>query len=166
MKKSVKPLWEFLTVRTRKLAGRVVRAALAALYILIACYTTMLTGCASLMPTREGPVAEPLGYNIWDWNGWTFVFITEAVYNIEVVKLNAYKETMDIMNKPALEFHEQAVDWLNVGLSASMFGGAPALYAIGKRKKRPGDISKEDAEKDRLAAGLQDPDEFKKTLGA
>lgn len=132
------------------------KAALVTAYILIAAYTTMLTGCASMMPTRESPIAEPLGYDVWDYKGWTFVFMTEAKYNIEVVKLRAYKETADLINKPFLDFHTESVDLLNIALSGTLFGGMSFAW----RRLPRGAVKKEDYEK----AGLQDPDEFKKTL--
>lgn len=140
------------------------KALLLTIYILVSGYTVLLTGCASMMPTRESPLAEPLGIDVWDYKGWTFVFMTESVYNLWAIRLNAYKESTDLINAAPLAMHEQAVDWLNIALSGSLFGGAPALYALGKKKKRPGDVTKEDAEKERLAAGLQDPEDFKKTL--
>lgn len=151
IKKFFSTIWKFFR--------SVGNAILVSVYVLIAVYTTLLTGCASLMPTRESPIAEPLGYNVWDFKGWTFIFMTEAVYNIEVIKLKAYKESTDLVNKPFIEGHGQAVNWLNIALSASAFGGIPlALRTLPK-----GAVRKEDYERDIARAGNQNPDDFNRT---
>ena len=147
----------------KKFFAKLWKSLLVVVYILLATVTTLLSGCESLTPTRRPPLAEKIGYNIPDFKGWTTTGINDAVYNMEVQKLKLLASMINLVNVPALQARKQAVDWLNVGMSAGLFGGLPlALRRIPK-----GAVKKEDHEKRVAEAGLQDPEDFKKqTKGA
>jgi hypothetical protein len=141
---------------------KVVKWAGIALYCITACYTSLLTGCVGMMPTRVPPMTSELKYKVPNIKGWTTVGMNEAAYNWEAEKLNFWKISMDFVNKPMIALHEQAVDWLNIGLSAGLFGGAPAAVALALKKAPKGSVKKEEVDKLVKEAGEMDPDEFKK----
>lgn len=116
----------------------------ATVYTFAAICITIFTGCASVMPTKEPPLAEAIGYEIPSWKGWTTVGINEAVYKIEYEKLRVLRTMVNVVNEPALAAHEQAINWLNVGLSAGTFGGIPLAGALALKKLPKGAIKEED----------------------
>ena len=120
-----------------------------------------MTGCVGLMPTREPPMTQELGFDVPDVKGWTFVFLNEAAYNWEAEKLNFWKISMDFVNKPMIALHEQAVDWLNIGLSAGLFGGAPTAVALALKKVPKGSVKKEDHEAELDRVGNMDPESYR-----
>ena len=113
-------------------------------YTFAAICVTVFTGCSSVMPTKEPPLAEAIGYEIPDWKGWTTVGINEAVYKLEYEKLKVLRTMVNIVNEPALAAHEQAINWLNVGLSAGTFGGIPLAGALALKKLPKGAVKEED----------------------
>lgn len=142
------------------LAGirRVIRIAAVALYCLVAVYTSLLTGCAGLMLTKVPPMTKELGYKVpLQYKGYTFVFVNEAAYTWEAEKLNFWRIAMDFVNKPAIAIHDQAVNWLNIGLSAGMFGGGPVAIAMALKKVPKGAVKKEDHDKEVQEALMKEP---------
>lgn len=131
-----------------------------AFYSLFTIAITALTGCSSLMPTKEPPLAEKIGYRIPDYRGWTTVGINETIYKIEYEKLKILRTMVDVVNEPALAAHEQAIDWLNVGLSAGTFAGIPAATALALKKLPRGAVKKEDHLAAVEKAGRMDPRDF------
>jgi hypothetical protein len=96
-----------------------------------------LTGCSSMTPTREPPLTKALGYNVWDWKGWTLVGINETAYDIEVKKLDTWRVMIDVVNKPALEAREQVINLWSMVATGGAMGGIPlALRAVPKGYKK------------------------------
>jgi len=96
-----------------------------AVYVLFAVSCTLFVGCSSMMPTRKPPLTDAFGYNVPNIKGFTLVGINEAVYNVEAAKLETWRVMLDIVNKPMVEVHGVAVDWLSVALAGTAFGGIP-----------------------------------------
>lgn len=136
-------VWSYTTVTCRMTA----KVVLWTCYGIASICVTCLSGCAGMTPTREPPLAEKIGYEIPDWKGWTTTGINEGVYKIELEKLKVLRVMVDVVNEPALAAREQAVDWLNVGLSAGTFGGVPLAAALALKKVPKGAVKKEDHEK-------------------
>jgi hypothetical protein len=76
--------------------------------------------------------------------GITTVGVNEAMYKVERAKLETWRMTMDLVNKPMLEAHGMAVDFLSMALAGTAFGGIP----LALRKVPKGAIKKEDHEKE------------------
>jgi hypothetical protein len=112
------------------------RALLIILYWSMAVLVTALSGCASLTPTRVPPLSKALGYEIPNYKGWTVTGLNEGKYRIECEKLKVLRTMVNVVNEPALAAREQAVDWLNVGLSAGMFGGLPLAWRRDPNKRK------------------------------
>lgn len=112
---------------------RFLKAILACFYILIACLVTAVSGCEHLTPTRVPPLTDVLGYDVYDFKGWTTVGLNEMSYTIEVKKLGVWRTMMDLVNVPALQARDQVVDWWSMGVTAGLFGGLPlALRKVPK----------------------------------
>jgi hypothetical protein len=94
-------------------------------YIIIAAFITLFVGCAHMMPTMVPPLTDELGYSVPNIKGVTTVGINEAIYGVEVAKLETWRLMVDIVNKPMVEAHGVAVDWLSVALAGTAFGGIP-----------------------------------------
>ena len=112
------------------------------LYTLVALTVTLFSGCAYITPTLVPPLSREIGYEIPSWGDWTTTGLNESVYRIEVEKLKILRVMVDVVNIPALEAREGAINWLNVGLSAGMFGGIPLAGALIPRRKEK-DLVKE-----------------------
>ena len=109
-------------------------------YTFIACVVTLMSGCQSLTPTRVPPLAEEIGYTIPNWKGWTTTGINEAVYKIEVQKVDVLRVMIDLVNQPALAAREQLIDWYSMAMSAGVFGGIPlALRKVPRGYKKEGE---------------------------
>jgi hypothetical protein len=135
-------------------------AALIGVYVVMALVVTALSGCKSLTPTRVPPLAKEIGYIVPNYKGWTTAGINEAVYELEAKKLELLSTMIDTVNRPAYAIREQAIDWLNIALSGGLFGGIP----LALRKLPRGAVRKEEHEVAVIKAGIQDPEEFRKTL--
>lgn len=109
------------------------------LYTVFAVMTTLFVGCSHMMPTRVPPLTQEFGYTVPNVKGVTTVGINEAVYNVELAKLETWRLMLDIVNKPMIEAHAVAVDWLSVALAGTAFGGIPLAL-----KKVPKGYKKED----------------------
>ena len=120
-------------------AGKV---SLSTVYVLLATLATILSGCQWATPTTLPPLSEKLGYKIPNFKGVTTVGLIEGKYAIELEKLKVLRTMSDVVIEPALEAREMAVDWINVGLSAGMFGGLP----LALRKLPKGAVRKEEHE--------------------
>lgn len=128
------------------------------LYIAFMLLAVTFAGCSSMMPTREPPLTEELGYKVYNWKGWTVVGLNEAAYRLEVEKLKTWKVMIGFVNIPAVELHGQIVNWLGaIGVGGAMGGIPLALKTLPK-----GAIKKEDHELAVKKAGEMDPEEFKK----
>jgi hypothetical protein len=92
---------------------RLIKAIGLAFYTVFAIMTTLFVGCSHMMPTKVPPLTEEFGYSVPNIKGITTVGINEGVYNIEVAKLETWRLMLDIVNKPMIEAHGVAVDWLS-----------------------------------------------------
>jgi len=124
------------------------------LYLLFSVSITIFVGCESVMPTRVPPLSEELGYDIPDYKGWTTTGLNEGYYNIELQKLKILRTMVDVVNVPALQARDQAIDWINVGLSAGVFGGLPLAFL----KVPKGSVSKKTHDKAVKQAKAETPD--------
>lgn len=112
---------------------RLIKAIGLVFYTVFAIMTTLFVGCSHMMPTKVPPLTEEFGYSVPNIKGITTVGINEGVYNIEVAKLETWRLMLDIVNKPMIEAHGVAVDWLSVALAGTAFGGIPlALKKVPK----------------------------------
>ncbi len=111
-----------------------------ALYSAMAIFVTIISGCSSLTPTRKPPLTEALGYDVWEWKGWTLVGINEGAYNIEVKKLDTWRVMIDVVNAPALEAREQVINLWSMIATGGLAGGLP----LALRKVPKGYAKKED----------------------
>lgn len=122
------------------------------LYSLLAALVTTFAGCSSLMPTREPPLTEELGYKVFNWKGWTFVGLNEASYKLEVEKLKMWKVMIGFVNDPAIALHGQVVNWLGmIGV-----GGAMGAIPIALNRLPKGAVKKEDHDRE-VAEALKKP---------
>ena len=95
------------------------------IYVLFAIMTTLFVGCSHMMPTRVPPLTDEFGYSVPNVGGYTTVGINEAVYSVQLAKLETWRVMLDLVNKPMIEAHALAVDWLSVALAGTAFGGIP-----------------------------------------
>lgn len=121
------------------------------LYGLLTILVTTFAGCSSLMPTREPPLTEELGYKVYDWKGWTFVGLNQAAYKLEVEKLKTWQVMIGFVNAPAIELHSLIVNWVGVAAGGAMTGLPFALKRLPK-----GAVKKEDHERE-VAEALKKP---------
>ena len=119
----------------RSLLRRAYKCLLVCCYIIVASAVTVLSGCEHVTPTRTPPLSSALGYRIPNWKGWTTTGLNEAYYKIELEKLKVLRTMVNVVNDPALQAREQVVNWLNVGLSAGVFGGIPLAWRRDPKKK-------------------------------
>jgi hypothetical protein len=127
-----------------KIGRKIVKSAFVLIYCVIAVYTTALTGCVGMMLTAVPPLTESLGYRVPNLWGVTTVGLNEGSYTWEAEKLNFWRTSMDFVNQPAIDVHAQAVDWLNIALSASVFGGIPLVAKVALKKLPKGAVSEKD----------------------
>jgi len=126
---------------------RLFKTLLGTVYCTLALYTTVLTGCVGVMPAFVPPLTEALGFHVPNIKGVTTVGLNEGAYKWEAEKLNFWRRSMDFVNQPMIALHDQAVDWLNIVLSATAFGGLPAVALIAGKKIPSNAIKKEDHER-------------------
>ena len=116
---------------------KIAKAVGVALYTLFAIFTTLFVGCAHMMPTKVPPLTDAFGYSVPNIKGITTVGINEAVYRVELAKLDTWRIMIDVVNKPMIEAHSVGVDWLSVALAGTAFGGIPlALKKVPKGYKK------------------------------
>jgi hypothetical protein len=106
------------------------------LYTLFSVFFTLVSGCAYFTPTRVPPMTKELGYEVLNYKGWTTTGLNEGTYKLELEKLKLFRVMVDVVNEPALEAREQVIDWVNVGLSAGVFGGIPLAYMKDPKKRK------------------------------
>jgi hypothetical protein len=117
----------------KKVAQKLIAWVLRGIYLLVAVFTTLFVGCSHMMPTRVPPLTEEFGYNVPNIKGYTTVGINEAVYGVELAKLETWRLMLDIVNKPMIEAHATMIDWMSVALAGTTFAGIPmALRKVPK----------------------------------
>ncbi len=131
---------------------KILRKSRLVLYSLLTIFVATFAGCSSLMPTREPPLTEELGYKVYSWKGWTVVGLNQAAYKLEVEKLRMWKVMIGFVNIPAIELHGQIVNWLGaLGVGGAM-GGIPLAW----NRLPKGAVKKEDHDRE-VAEALKKP---------
>ena len=132
---------------------KILRKIRVILYCALTVFMSAFAGCSSMMPTREPPLTEELGYKVLEWRGWTLVGLNQAAYKFEVEKLKTWKVMIGFVNLPAIELHNQIVNWLGALGVGGVMGGLP--LALNRLPK--GAVRKEDHEREVAVALKQQP---------